>query len=83
MCKNIKQLEPEENKQLRKQAEKLKHKYPKWSEVYENFQVKHEIIDKYIIVKIIGIPHADVLKILCNYILAGEYHNEQMITNVE
>ena len=79
MNEQIEQLEQNENEQLKREAERLKQKYLKWSEVFENFHVKYEINGRYMIVKkIIGIPHIDLIKILCNYILAEEYHNGQM-----
>lgn len=76
----IEGLEQDEDEKSKKEAELLKQKYSNWSEVYENFQAKHEISGSYMIVKIVGIPHVDVFNILCNYILAEEYYNMQIRT---
>lgn len=74
----IERLEQDQDEKFKKEAEDLKRKYSNWSEVYENFQARHEISGNYMIVKIIGIPHEDVFNILCNYILAEEYYNTEM-----
>ena len=78
MYQKMKRLEQDENEQMKEEADDLKRKYVNWSEVYENFNVKHEIVGNYMIVQIKGIPYTDVFKILFNYILANQYRNAQM-----